>query len=411
MDMHMKTKHIIILCDGMSDNKIKELHYKTPLQVAHKPNMDYLAKNGEVGRAKTVPDTLPAGSDVANLSVIGFDPKKFYTGRSPLEAVSMGIELKPEDMSFRANLVTLSDDADFQNKTMLDYSSDEITTRESSILIEFLKDKLENEFTKLYSGISYRHCMVFKNGNTKNKYILTPPHDISGKKIGTYLPKGEKSDVITDIMKRSYTLLEDHEVNIRRREHGQNPASSLWIWGEGTRPALPLYSDEYGVNGAVITAVDLIKGIAKCTGLDVIEVEGATGNINTNFYGKAKAAVNALKNEYDFVFLHIEAPDECGHRGEIDNKVKSIEMIDEKVVGYILNELDNENIHLRVLLMPDHPTPLDTRTHSKESVPYILYDNKNKIIGIDGYNEDTADSTKLHEGNGYRLAAKLLEKA
>lgn len=391
-------KYVLILGDGMSDYPIKQLNNKTPLQYAKKPNIDFLAKNAEVGMIKTVPDSLPPGSDVANLSVMGYDPKLYYTGRSPLEAISMGLDLSDTDVTLRCNLVTLSGEDEYQNKTMIDYSSDEISSEEAKVLIEEINKHFKTDEICFYPGISYRHCMVWDNGLTKLN--ITPPHDILEKKISSYLPENK---MILDIMIKSYEILKNHPINASRISKGLNPANSIWLWGEGKKPNIPKFYNMYKVQGSVISAVDLIKGIGILAGLNSIDVDGATGNIHTNFKGKALAALEQLELGSDFVYLHIEAPDECGHRYEIENKVKSIELIDEQVVEPILKGLEKYDDY-KILILPDHPTPLSLRTHTSEPVPYLLYQkSSSKDSGVNGYDEFQASSTNVFIDEGYKL--------
>lgn len=399
-----KMKSIVILLDGAADTPVAELGGKTPLEVAKKPNIDSLASSGEMGMVTTVPEGLPPGSDVANLAVFGYDPQKYYTGRSPLEALSMGVNLELTDTTFRTNVVTLSEDEPYEQKTMVDYSSDEITTEESSQLIKAVNDALATSEYEFFSGISYRHLLVWHN--KENSFSLTPPHDISDRKVTEYLPK---DPVLLDLMKKSYEILKDHPVNIDRKKRGLNPANSIWIWGNGTKPNLTTFDELYGISGSVVSAVDLIKGIGKGAGLNIVDVIGATGNVHTNFDGKAEAAVCELKNGADFVYVHLEAPDEAGHRHEIENKVKAIELIDEKIVAPILDYLRSTGEDFSMLLMPDHPTPLAIRTHTSDPVPYILY--KSKECGKSGltYTEANAKQTGIITENGYMLMAKLLE--
>ncbi len=400
-------KYIVVLGDGMADEPVEALNGKTPLEVAFKPNIDYLAQNGEVGLVKTIPQGMPCGSDTANLSVMGYDIRKYYTGRSPLEAVSMGINLKDTDVTFRCNLVTLSDDKDYINKTMIDYSSDEISTVEADELIKCVNKHFANDKFLYYTGISYRHCLVWDKGKTD--FVFTPPHDILEKKITNYLPKGKYSELLYKMMLKSYDILKVHPINIEREKRGLRPANSIWLWGQGKKPILPSFFEKYGVKGAVISAVDLIKGIGICGGLKVYEVEGATGNINTNFKGKADAVLGALKDGYDFVYLHIEAPDECGHRYEIDNKVKSIELIDNLVVKTLLDGLKNMGDY-SILVLPDHPTPLNLRTHTSDPVPYVLFRSNKKISSnITGYDENKAKSTGIYIDEGFTLLDKFLK--
>lgn len=392
-------KYVVILGDGMADYPVPQLDNKTPLQYAKKPNIDELAKKSLIGLVKTVPDGIPPGSDAANLSVMGYNPKKYYTGRSPLEAVSMGIELSDTDVALRCNLVTLSEHEDYANKTMIDYSSDEISTEEAKILIEAVNQALKTETINFYPGISYRHCMVWDNGKTG--LGCTPPHDILEKKITDFLPK-ESSGLLLDLMIKSYDILSQHPVNIARQQKGLRPANSIWLWGEGKKPMLSSFQEKYSISGSVISAVDLLKGIGICAGLTSIDVEGATGNIHTNFSGKAAAALEALKTD-DFVYVHIEAPDECGHRYEVENKPRSIELIDEKVVGPILEGIKAFGDY-RILVLPDHPTPLSLRTHTSEPVPFILYDSTDeKVSGVTGYDEEQAKTSGVLIDEGYTL--------
>lgn len=366
---HMK--YAVILCDGMADTPVPQLNDKTPMAVANKPCMNHLASLGTVGTVKTVPDGYPAGSDVANLSVLGYAPEQYYAGRSPLEAASIGISLKPTDIAMRCNLVTLSDEPDYKDKTMVDYCADDISTEEAAELIAFLAEHFNNDTFALYAGVSYRHCLVWDNG-TDDLDPLTPPHDISDRKITDYLPTNPNAAPLLEMTKRSYELLPSHPVNQKRIARGQRPANSVWFWGCGRYKALSLFQEKFGVSGAIISAVDLIKGIGKLAEMDVIEVEGATGYIDTNFAGKAQAAIKALKKN-DFVYLHVEAPDECGHRGEIENKVKSIEIIDRDVLTPVLTALEQSGEPFKILVLPDHPTPLAIKTHTREPVPYLLY--------------------------------------
>ena len=399
-------KYVVILGDGMADTPVPELDGKTPLQVARKPNMDLLARKAETGLVKTIPDGLPPGSDVANLSVMGFDPRQYYTGRSPLEAVSMGISLKDTDIALRCNLVTLSDNEEYENKVMLDYSSDEITTGESGELMESIQQRYNNSDYSFYPGISYRHCMVWNRGS--ESLGLTPPHDILEKPITNYLPKGEVNKQLLAMMKGSYEILKNHPVNISRMERGLNPANSIWLWGEGRKPLLPSFKESYGKKGSVISAVDLVKGIGICAGLRSIDVPGATGNIDTNFLGKAEAALAELDLGQDFVYIHIEAPDECGHRKEIENKVRSIELIDELVIDTLLKGLEGYTDY-RIMILPDHPTPLALRTHTSEPVPYTIYQKSNESHGaITGYDELQAAETGVFIQEGHRLMRHFL---
>lgn len=396
-------KYIVILCDGAADTPVAELGGKTPLEVAKKPNIDKLAANGEVGMVTTVPGNLPPGSDVANLAVFGYDPQKYYTGRSPLEAMSMGVHLELTDTTFRTNVVTLSDEENYEDKTMVDYSSDEITTEESSQLIAAVNEALRTEEYEFFSGISYRHLLVWHN--KENKFSLTPPHDISGRCVKDYLPKDE---TLLNLMKKSHEILKNHPVNLDRIKRGLNPANSIWIWGNGTKPALDTYKEKFGLQGTVVSAVDLIKGIGVCAGLENVDVIGATGNVHTNFDGKAEAAIKALRGGSDFLYVHLEAPDEAGHRHEIDNKVKAIELIDEKIVAPILKALEEDGEEFAILLMPDHPTPLAIRTHTSDPVPYIIYKSgKCAESGVKSYTEAEALKTGVVVEHGYTLIERL----
>ncbi len=392
-------KYLILLGDGMADLPLPSHNNKTPLEIANKPYMDMLAKKGTLGMVKTVPDSLKPGSDVANLSVMGYNTEKCYTGRSPLEAASIGVELLPDDMTFRCNLVTLSDDEIYENKTMVDYSSGEITTEEAAELIKSVAEHLNTELLEFHAGISYRHLLVW-HGCDK-KFNLTPPHDISDRKITEYMPS---EPIFCEMMKKSYEFLKDHPINLARMERGLNPANSIWLWGEGTKPMVDNFEEKTGLKGSVVSAVDLVKGIGFCAGMDVIEVKNVTGNINTNFEGKAKAAADALLGDSDFVYLHFEAPDECGHHGDADDKIKSIEYLDERVLKYLLGRFDEAKIDYSIMILPDHPTPIATKTHSREPVPFLIYrsnDEKNNADAV--YTEKFAESAGLFVEEGHKL--------
>lgn len=400
-------KYAVLLCDGMADLPREDLTGKTPMGTANKPNMDRLAKVSEVGLVKTVIDTLKPGSDVANLSVLGYDPSVYYSGRSPLEAGSIGIDMKPTDVSFRCNLVTLSDEERYEDKTMVDYCSGDISSREAAELISFIGEKMGSEKFSFYSGVSYRHCLIWDRG-TLDVGTLTPPHDITGRKITEYLGVNENGRELLDMMVRSYDLLKDHPVNKKRTEKGLRPANSIWLWGEGVRKDLTPFEEKYGLKGAMISAVDLLKGIGKFTGMEVINVQGATGYIDTNFSGKAQAAIDTLKRGNDFVYIHVEAPDECGHRFEIQNKVRSIELIDELILGPLLKAFEGED--LKILICPDHPTPLALKTHTNAPVPYLIYDSRKKAEGVDRFCEEEAEKTGRFIGVGHTLMEHFLEK-
>lgn len=398
-------KYIVMLGDGMADYPVEALGGKTPLEVAKKPNIDRLARGGRLGMVKTVPDGLKPGSDVANLSAMGYDPLKCYTGRSPLEAVSIGIQMDDTDVAFRCNLVTLSDDAEYAEKTMVDYSSGEITTAEAAELIRAVDEAFRTDEILFYPGISYRHCMIWHQGPVGLN--LTPPHDISDRKITEYLPQ---NPVILDLMKRSYEILKDHPINQDRMARGLNPANSIWLWGEGTRPGVTGFEAAYGVKASVISAVDLIKGIGLCTGMKVIEVEGATGNIDTNFKGKGEAALKTLLDGQDLVYIHVEAPDECGHHGDLEGKIQAIERIDQDIVGPLLKGLEEAGEDYSILVMPDHPTPISIKTHISDPIPYLLYCSTDVTdSGIDTYTEKTGKSTGVYVEPGYLLMQQLLK--
>lgn len=402
-------KYLVMLCDGMADEPNEALGNSTPMEKANKPCMDSLAAKAEVGIVKTVAEGLKPGSDVANLSVLGYEPAVYYSGRSPLEAASIGIDLKDTDVTLRCNLVTLSDEEDYEKKTILDYCADDISSEEAKILIEYIQEKLGNDKFRFYPGVSYRHCLVWSNGNP-HPGVLTPPHDITGKVITDYIPKGEAVDELYDLMKKSYDLLKDHPVNKARIARGKRPANSIWLWGEGTKPLLDNFSEKFGIKGSMISAVDLLKGIAICAGMNSVDVDGATGYLDTNFDGKCKAAIEEFKNGTDLVYVHVEAPDECGHRGEIENKVKAIEMIDEHILGPVVEFLKGYD-DFAVLVCPDHPTPLSIRTHTSTPVPYLIYDSKNEInSGVKVFCEKEARETGNYIEKGFTMMNYFLTK-
>ena len=401
-------KYLVMLGDGMADRSVPELSGKTPLEVANIPNMDFLAQNGDTGMVITVPIGMPPGSDTANLSVMGYAPDIYYTGRSPLEAVSMGIDLADTDLAFRCNLVTISHTENYQDAVMIDYSAGEISTAESNILITYLNEEFKTQARNLYAGVSYRHCLVLNNAQTGTD--CTPPHDITLKPIKEHLPKGRYADEILELMIRSKKLLEKHPINIARVEKGLNPANSCWFWGEGTRPALTAFKEKFGVSGRVISAVDLIKGIGLCAKLNSVDVEGATGTVHTNFDGKATACIDAFKAGDDFVYLHVEAPDECGHQHDVQGKVRSVELIDEKILTPILSYLRASGEDFKVLLTPDHSTPLETRTHSSEAIPFVIYSSNTKpTYPALGYTEALAKETGYFVPVGSGLMEKLID--
>lgn len=365
-------KYFVMLGDGMADRPIPELSGKTPLAAAHKPTMDYISENGELGLANTLFEGMPTGSDIANLCVFGYDPKKYYTGRSPIEALGLEIPLTDDDTVFRLNLVSLStEEESFADKIMLDHSSDKITNEEAYELLDALSERFGRDNRKMYRGVSYRHIMIW-NGIDYG-YTMMPPHDILGQKIADYLPEGKYGAEVLSMMEESYELLMKHPVNIARMERGLRPANCMWLWGEGTRPQLSSFSEAHNVSGAVVTAVPLIAGLALGMGLKYYAVEGATGDYYTNYKGKADACIKAYNDGADFVFCHVEAPDECGHDGEIELKVKAIEKIDSDVLAPVKEYLDNSGEEYKILLMPDHPTPIEARTHVIAPVPYVIF--------------------------------------
>lgn len=402
-------KYAVVLGDGMADWKLEKLGGKTCLEYAKTPNIDSLAPHSELGLFRTVPKGFKPGSDVANMSVMGFDPKKYYTGRSPLEAVAMGIELKDTDVTLRANLVTLAGEGAYEDMTMADYSAGEISTEEARELITFIKKELDGNGFTLYPGISYRHCLVAENGVTGHD--LTPPHDISDKKITEYLPKGELAEKYLDLMKRSYALLKDHPVNRARVAAGKNPANSLWLWGEGTKPKIDSFTRKTKLKGGVISAVDLVKGIALLAGMKFIPVAGATGNYDTDFAAKANAAARELLcGGLDYVYIHMEGPDECGHHGDTEHKVFSIEQLDGLVVKSLKEAFERAGEDYCILICPDHPTPCTIKTHVADPVPYLLYTNvKDLGNGAKRYTEDEAAATGIYIDKGYTLLDRMLQ--
>ncbi len=395
-------KYLVMLCDGMADYPVDELGGKTPLEAAATPNMDKLAETASVGLVKTVADGLKPGSDVANLSVLGYNPDDCYTGRSPLEAGSIGIDMKDTDVSLRCNLVTLTDEQVYEDKTILDYCADDISTAEAEELVKYLAENLNSDEFCFYSGVSYRHCLIWNNG-TLDIGTMTPPHDITGKPIKEYVPAHPNAEKLYELMKKSYELLKDHPVNIERINKGLRPANSIWLWGEGVRANLVDFKEKYGLKGSMISAVDLLKGIGKFSGMNVVNVDGATGYIDTNFEGKAAAAISEFENGQDFVYIHVEAPDECGHRHEIENKVKSIELIDKYVLEPVVEYLKSTGEAFRVLITPDHATPLSLKTHTNDPVPFMIYDSSKDNNGVKSFNEKTASETGLFVEKGHTI--------
>lgn len=401
-------KYVIVLGDGMADYPIEEIDNETVLEHADTPTLNQMAKESEIGLVLTVPKGMNPGSDTANLSVIGYSPKQYYSGRSPLEALSIGVDMKPTDIAFRCNIVTVSEEEkEYGEKTIIDHSSSEIATEDAAVLLKAVSDVLEKEYSgyQFYTGTSYRHLTIWDKGEV---LPLTPPHDILGKKIGKYLPQ---DDVLREMMEKSYAILADHPINIERKKKGLNPANSIWFWGAGTRPALSDFEKKNGKRGVMISAVDLLKGIAVGAGMKVVKVEGANGGLHTNYEGKAMAAVEALCDEgYDFAYIHVEAPDEMGHQGSLERKLQAVENLDKKVIRLVKEELEARGEDFRMLVLPDHPTPICIRTHVGEPVPYLLYDSTNKIASDLCYNEKDAKKSGIYIENGYEIIDHLFEK-
>lgn len=397
-------KYVVILGDGMADLPLEQLDGKTPLAYAKTSVMDELAKVSQIGRVQTVPTGMQPGSDTANLSVLGYDPRKYYTGRSPLEALSIGITLDEGDVAIRCNLVTVSsEEACYEEKVMMDHSADEISTEDAAVLLQAVKERLEEEGFQFYVGTSYRHCLVWRQGNLVE---LTPPHDILGQKIGSHLPK---ESVLARMQRRSYEILSSHPLNQERKAKGLHPANSLWFWGAGTRPALDSFYSKYGKKGVMISAVDLLKGIAVGAEMTNIHVEGANGGLNTNYEGKARAAVDALtKKGYDFAYIHVEAPDEMGHQGSVERKTEAIQYLDQRVILPVKEGLDAFGEPYRMLILPDHPTPVSVRTHTADPVPYLLYDSAGKEEHTWNYNEAEAKKSGVFFENGWELMEYFL---
>ena len=399
-------KYLIVLGDGMADEPIAAIGGKTPLEYAQTPTLDQLSKVSEIGMVDTIPEGMSPGSDTANLSVLGYNPKQYYTGRSPLEALSIGVDMKPEDVALRCNLVTLSEDEkEYEDRVIIDHSSGEISTDDAAVLLSSIKEALENEIYKFYTGTSYRHLTIWQEGELVD---LTPPHDKLGQVIGEYLPSDK---VLYSMMKKSYDILVNHPINQERKEQGLNPANSIWFWGAGTRPGLDSFEEKTGKCGAMISAVDLLKGIAVGAKMKNIEVEGANGGLHTNYEGKAMAAADALINGgLDFVYIHVEAPDEMGHQGSLENKIKAIEYLDQRVIKIVTDRLNEAGEDYRLLVLPDHPTPLAIRTHTAKPVPYLLYDSTNLSAHTWNYNEKEAADSKIVIKEGYQLIDYLFSK-
>ena len=399
-------KYVVVLGDGMADEPIAELGNKTPLEYANTPTMDLLSKKAEIGLVHTIPEGMNPGSDTANLAVMGYNPKKYYTGRSPLEALSIGVDMKDTDIALRCNIVTVSDDElPYEEKTIIDHSSSEISTEDAAILLEAVRKELETDIYKYYLGTSYRHLTHWDKGD---EVELTPPHDILGKKIGEYLPAQE---ALKEMQKKSYDILNNHPLNVERAKKGLNKANSIWFWGAGTRPSLDSFKEKTGKNGVMISAVDLLKGIAVGAGMKNIEVEGANATLHTNYEGKAMAAVKALtKDGFDFAYVHVEAPDEMGHQGSVERKVQAIEYLDAKVIKVIYDEMKKSGEAFRMLITPDHPTPISIRTHSSDPIPYMIYDSTNELDKAWNYNEKEAKDSGKYIEEGYTLMDEFLGK-
>lgn len=398
-------KYIVVLGDGMADEPIEALGGKTPLEYADTPAMDRLSKLSEIGLVHTIPEGMKPGSDTANLSVLGYDPERYYSGRSPLEALSIGVPMKDTDVALRCNIVTISeDDVPFEEKTIIDHSSGEISTQDCAVLLEAVKSELQNETYQFYVGTSYRHCLIWNKGSVIE---LSQPHDVLGQVIGQYLPTDEN---LLRMMKRSYEILVNHPINIERKKQGVNPANCCWFWGAGTKPMLSSFEEKNGLKGMMVSAVDLLKGIAVGAGMGVAHVEGANGGLHTNYEGKVQAALDALKDGYDFAYIHVEAPDEMGHQGSVERKVQAIEFLDKRVIAPLTEALDKEKTAYRLLVLPDHPTPIRVRTHTADSVPYLLYDSTAEKKEVWNYNEKEAGESGNYVSQGHTMIDKLLEK-
>ncbi len=398
-------KYVVVLGDGMADEPIEQLNGKTVLEYANTPNLDKLSKLSEVGMVHTIPDGMKPGSDTANLSVIGYDPKIYYSGRSPLEALSIGVPMKDTDIAIRCNIVTISeDDVPFEEKTIIDHSSSEISTEDCGILLQAVMEKLANETYQFYVGTSYRHCLIWNKGQVVE---LTPPHDVLGQRIGQYLPQDA---ALREMMRASYDILVNHPINVERKKQGLNPANCCWFWGAGTKPMLSSFEEKTGKKGMMVSAVDLLKGIAVGAGMGVALVEGANGGLHTNYAGKVAAAVDAVtKQGYDFSYIHVEAPDEMGHQGSVERKVKAVELLDTEVIGPVVEKLTAAGEDFRLLVLPDHPTPISKRTHTADNVPYMLYDSTEHENHTWNYNEVEAKAGGIFVAQGHKLIDKFLQ--
>ncbi len=403
-------KYFILIPDGMADEHIEALGGISPMTKADKPTMNALAKRSYVGMVSNVPEGMVPESDTANMAILSFDPKVYSKGRSPLEAVSMGIEMQPDETAYRCNVVTLTEDEEsYEDRVILDHSADEITTEEADKLIKTLEENLGDEYRKFYTGVSYRHCLIWKNSD--DKYNFMRPHDILGKRIGDYLPRIEDGgEKFLKLMKDSYELLKDHPVNLDRKARGLKPANSAWLWSPGKKPLLPSFKEKWGLDAAVISAVDLIKGIGLCAEMTSIDVEGATGNVHTNYEGKANAAIEAFRSGKELVYVHVEAPDECGHRAELENKVLSIELIDKKILSPVYEYLKASGDDFKIMVLPDHPTPIRLRTHTITPVPFMIYSSLSDAEGVECFDEDSCERSGKYIPNGYTLMNILTDK-
>lgn len=401
-----KMKYVVVLGDGMADEPIEAIENKTPLAYAHTPNMDKLSKRGEIGMVHTIPDGMKPGSDTANLSVIGYDPRKYYSGRSPLEALSIGVPMKATDVAIRCNIVTVSEEnVPFEQRTIIDHSASEISTEDCAILLDAIRRQLETDVFKYYLGTSYRHCLIWDKGDVVE---LVPPHDVLTQVIGQYLPENVQ---LREMMKKSYDILVNHPINLERKKMGLNPANCCWFWGAGTKPMLSDFTEKTGKKGIMISAVDLLKGIAVGAGMSVIEVKGANGGLHTNYAGKKEAAVKALTEDgFDFAYIHVEAPDEMGHQGSVERKIQAIQYLDEKVIGPLVEDLESRKIPFRLLVLPDHPTPVRLRTHTSDHVPYLLYDSTKKQNHTWFYNEAEAAMSGNFVGEGHEMLNLLFSR-
>lgn len=398
-------KYIVVLGDGMADEPIAQLGNRTPLDYAETPNMCRLSKFSEIGMVHTIPDGMKPGSDTANLAVLGYDPKEYYSGRSPLEALSIGIPMKETDIALRCNIVTLSEeDVSFEERIIVDHSSSEIGTEDCAVLLREVERQLADDTYQFYVGTSYRHCLIWNRGKVVE---LTQPHDVLGQKIGRYLPEDR---ALREMMRKSFDILVNHPINEDRKRRGLNPANCCWFWGAGTRPRLSSFEEKTGKRGMMVSAVDLLKGIAAGAGMGVALVEGANGGLNTNYAGKVDAAVKALVQDgYDFAYIHLEAPDEMGHQGSAEKKIQAIENLDAKIIGPLVDKMEAAGEAFRLLVLPDHPTPVRVRTHTSDSVPYMLYDSTKLQNHSWNYNEEEAGKSGFVVKQGCRLIEKLLE--